>query len=259
LHLRYTILLAFSFAIRDFKQRYVGTSLGQFWYILSPIITIFIYTVIFSDFMKMKMDIVDSTYAYSIYLVPGLLAWISFSSILTRLNTSFFDKAHLIKKIDIPMFVLSLSIAITEFFIFLVSMVFGVVFLILIDHPVTLTFLWLPLIMILQTLFAFSFGVIISLFTPFFKDLKEAVPIIVQLWFWMTPIIYIEELLKDSYPYLMLYNPFYYFVKIYQDIFLYSQLPSINSLITTTLITFISLVVAGFLYKKMISTIKDII
>jgi ABC-type polysaccharide/polyol phosphate export permease len=75
----------------------------------------------------------------------------------------------------------------------------------------------------------------------------------------MTPIIYIEELLKDSYPYLMLYNPFYYFVKIYQDIFLYSQLPSINSLITTTLITFISLVVAGFLYKKMISTIKDII
>jgi lipopolysaccharide transport system permease protein len=259
LHLRYTILLAFSFAIRDFKQRYVGTSLGQFWYILSPIITIFIYTVIFSDFMKMKMDIVDSTYAYSIYLVPGLLSWISFSSILTRLNTSFFDKAHLIKKIDIPMFVLSLSIAITEFFIFLVSMVFGVIFLILIDHPVTLTFLWLPLIMILQTLFAFSFGVIISLFTPFFKDLKEAVPIIVQLWFWMTPIIYIEELLKDSYPYLMLYNPFYYFVKIYQDIFLYSQLPSINSLITTTLITFISLVVAGFLYKKMISTIKDII
>jgi len=66
------ILLAFDFAKRDFKQRYVGTGLGQFWYVLSPIIMIFLYTVIFSDFMK--MNIVDNSYAYSIYIVPRLFS-----------------------------------------------------------------------------------------------------------------------------------------------------------------------------------------
>ena len=254
-----SILLAFSFAKRDFKERYVGTGLGQLWYLLSPVITIFIYTVIFSDFMKMKMNIVDNTYAYSIYLVPGLLAWTSFSTILMRLNTSFFEKANLIKKISVPMYSFQLAIIITEFFLFLLSILLGIGFLLLVDQPVTLTFLWMIPIMMLQTIFAFSLGVILSLFTPFFKDLKEAVPIIVQLWFWMSPIIYMRKMLENKYPLLITYNPFYYFARIYQDIFLFSKAPSLDSLFIITVMTTVTFVIAAYLYKKMIGTIKDII
>ncbi len=257
--MKHNILLAFSFAKRDFKERYVGTGLGQFWYILSPIITIFIYTVIFSDFMKMKLNIIDNSYAYSIYLVPGLLAWTAFSTILMRLSTSFFEKANLIKKINVPMYTFQLSIVITEFFLFILSILLGIGFLILVSQPVTWIFLWMIPIMILQTLFVFGLGVILSLFTPFFKDLKEAVPIVVQLWFWMTPIIYMSDMIANKYPALLVYNPFYYFIKIYQDIFLYSKAPSFETLTTITMITFITLLLAGFLYKKMIGTIKDII
>lgn len=90
-------------------------------------------------------------------------------------------------------------------------------------------------------------------------DLKEAVPIVVQLWFWMTPIIYMSDMIANKYPALLVYNPFYYFIKIYQDIFLYSKAPSFETLTTITMITFITLLLAGFLYKKMIGTIKDII
>lgn len=257
--MKHNILLAFSFAKRDFRERYVGTGLGQFWYILSPIITIFIYTVIFSDFMKMKLNIIDSTYAYSIYLVPGLLAWTAFSTILTRLSTSFFEKANLIKKINVPMFTFQLSIVITEFFLFVLSILLGIGFLLLVSQPITWTFLWMIPVMVLQTIFAFGLGVIFSLFTPFFKDLKEALPIIIQLWFWMTPIIYVSDMIADKYPALLTYNPFYYFVKIYQDIFLYSKAPSSETLTTITVMTFITLFLAGYLYKKMIGTIKDII
>lgn len=113
--MKHTVELAFSFAKRDFKERYVGTGLGQLWYILSPIITIFIYTVIFSDFMKMKLDIVGNSYSYSIYLVPGLLAWTSFSTVIMRLNNSLLEKSHLIKKINVPPFIYQISIFITEF------------------------------------------------------------------------------------------------------------------------------------------------
>ena len=257
--MKHNILLAFSFAKRDFKERYVGTSLGQFWYVLSPIITIFIYTVIFSDFMKMKMSIIDNSYAYSIYLVPGLLAWTTFSTIIGRLTNSFSEKANLIKKIAVPMYTFQLSILLTELFLFFISITLSLIFLLLVDQPITITFLWMIPIMILQVLFAFAIGVIISLFTPFFKDLKEAVPVVIQLWFWMTPIIYLSEMIEKKYPALLIYNPFYYFVKIYQDIFLSSKVPSFDSLWHIFIMTFISLIIAGYLYKKMISTIKDII
>ena len=219
----------------------------------------FIYTVIFSDFMKMKMSIVDNTYAYSIYLVPGLLAWTSFSTIIGRLNNSFEEKANLIKKINVPMYTFQLSILLTELFLFCISISFSLVFLLLVNQPITVTFLWLIPIMFIQTVFAFSIGVILSLFTPFFKDLKEAVPIIIQLWFWMTPIIYMKEMIADKYPALLNYNPFYYFVHIYQDIFLYSKTPSLNDISIIIIMTFTTLFIAGFLYKKMIATIKDII
>ena len=257
--MKHNILLAFSFAFRDFKERYVGTGLGQFWYILSPLVMIFIYTVIFSDFMKMKLDIVDNSYGYSIYLVPGLLAWATFSTIIMRLNTSFFEKSNLIKKINVPMYTFQLSIILTETFLFFISILLALGFLIIVNQPITWTFLWMIPIMILQVLFAFGIGVIVSLFTPFFKDLKEVVPIIIQLWFWMTPIIYLSSMIENKYPFLLEYNPFYWFVKIYQDIFLYSKSPSFETLWVLIIMTLVTLIVAGYLYKKMIATIKDII
>lgn len=253
------LLLAFSFSKRDFKERYAGTGLGKLWYILTPLIMIFIYTVIFSDFMKMKLNIVDNAYAYSIYLVPGLLAWTSFNVLISRLNVSFFEKANLIKKISVPMSVFQISIFFTETFLLFISFSLALIFLILVGHQITITFLWLIPVLFLQMIFAFSIGVILSLFTTFFKDLKETVPVVLQLWFWMTPIIYMKEMIENKYPILLIYNPFFYYVSIYQDIFLYSKAPSFNNIIIISMISFVSFFLAMYLYKKMISTVKDII
>ena len=253
------LLVALNFTKRDFQERYVGTGLGQFWSILSPLIMIFIYTIIFSDFMKMKLSISDNSYAYSIHLIPALLAWTAFSTTVIRLSNSFYDKAHFIKKINIPMYTFQLSIALTELIIFTISMLLAIGFLVIIHHPVTWTFLWLIPLMILQTLFALGLGIILSLFTPFFKDLREIIPIAMQLWFWMTPIIYLKEMLAKKYPFLLTYNPFFYFSNAYQDIFLYSKPPSLKALIIIIIVTSITLLLAIYLYKKMVGTIKDII
>ncbi|SFO87835.1 ABC transporter permease [Hydrogenimonas thermophila] len=257
--MKHNILLAFDFAKRELKAKYVGTSIGQFWYLLSPLIMIFIYSVIFSDFMKMKLDIVDNSYAYSIYLIPGLLAWTSFSTIVMRLNNSFLEKANLIKKINVPMYSFQLGIVLSELFMFFISMLLGVIFLVIVKQPITVEFLWLPIIMVLQTIFAFGIGVIFSLFTPFFKDLKEIIPIIIQLWFWMTPIIYLNTMLQNKYPKLLIYNPIYYFIEVYQNIFLFAKPPSIDKILIVLLLSFTTLFIAIYFYKKMVSTIKDII
>jgi len=252
-------MLAFSFAKREFHERYLGTGLGQIWYILSPLVMIFIYTVIFSDFMKMKLNMIDSSYSYSIYLVPGILAWISFSTILNRLRNIFAQKSNLLKKINVPAYTFLLSVVIIEFCILLISYTFGIIFLFLVDHDVTVNFFILLPVLCLQTLFAFSLGTIIALLTVFFEDLKEALPIVIQLWFWMTPIIYMKEMIADKYPLILILNPFYQFVHIYQDIFLYSKLPSLQSIMVILTLTLVTLFLAAYLYKKTISIIKDII
>ena len=251
--------LVFQFASREFNQKYIGTGLGQLWFFLSPILMISIYTIIFSDIMQLKLNFTQNTFSYSTYLIPGILAWTSFSTIISSLSNLFEKKANLIKKINVPMYVFQLSIFVTELTIFTIAIGLAVCFLILTSQTVTLTFLWMLPVMFLQTIFAFSLGVIFSLFIPFFKDLKVVIPIIIKLWFWMTPIVYMKELIIERFPLLLIYNPLFYFIDIYHDIFIYSKAPSIDSLLKITFFATISLAVAAFLYKKMISTIKDII
>ncbi len=259
LALKRNIILAYSFAKRELKEKYIGTGLGQLWYILSPVITIFIYTVIFSNFMKMKLNLVESTYAYSIYIIPGLLAWQSFSKVLTSVADAIGKKKHLIKKMNVPIYVFFISIIMTEFMLFMLSMGLGVIFLLIVNHPVSISMLWIVPIMAIQTLFVFSLGVVVSLFMPFIKDLKEAIPVVIQLWFWMTPIIYVKEMIADKYPLILIYNPFYHFVHLYQDIFLYAKPPSLNEILIITSLALIGLAIAAYLYKKMVNTIRDVI
>lgn len=251
--------LILQFAIRDFKQKYITTNLGQFWFFLSPIIMISIYTIIFSDIMSLKLNFTQNDFAYSTYLIPGILAWTSFSVIISSLTNSFEHKANLIKKINVPMYIFQLSTFLVEFMMFLLSISLAVLFLLITSNSVTFTFLWMVPIMFLQTVFAFSLGIILSLFTPFFKDIKVAVPLILKLWFWMTPIVYLKQLIIDRFPAILIYNPLYYFIDIYHDIFLYSKAPSFESLLKITLLSFFTLCIAAYLYKKMISTIKDIL
>lgn len=251
--------LIFQFASRDFKQKYMGTSLGQFWFFLSPIIMISIYTIIFSDIMSLKLNFAQNDFSYSTYLIPGILAWTSFSAILSSLTNSFEKKSNLIKKVNVPMYVFQLSIFTVEFAMFIISISLATLFLLFTSDSVTLTFLWMLPVMFIQTIFAFSLGVIFSLFTPFFKDLKVVIPLIIKLWFWMTPIVYLKEIIIDRFPAILVYNPLFYFIDIYHNIFIYSKAPSIKELFIITILASATLIVAAYLYKKMTSTIKDII
>jgi len=251
--------LSLEFTKRDIKERYVGTNIGQFWLIISPLVFIFIYTVIFSDFIKMRINIVESKYAYSIYLIPGLITWTFFANVVGRLTNSIFEKSNIIKKINIPIYVYYFSILLTEFVIYLISIFFGLIFLLLIGHPITIEFLYLIPLMILLSVFSMALGIVCSLFNPFLKDLKEIIPIILQLWFWITPIIYLKSMIADKYPFLIKYNPIYYFIEPMQNIFLYGKILDYREVLVASLITFATLFISGVLYKKLIKEIKDII
>ncbi|MEA2018707.1 MAG: ABC transporter permease, partial [Campylobacterota bacterium] len=71
--------------------------------------------------------------------------------------------------------------------------------------------------------------------------------------------IYMKSMIESKYPFILTYNPFFHFVDIYQNIFLYSKAPSFEAVFSLVFMTLVLLIIAGYLYKKMITTIKDII
>jgi lipopolysaccharide transport system permease protein len=156
--------LIFEFVKREIKERYISTSLGNLWLFIHPVVMLVIYTVIFSDFMKMKFNLINSKYAYSIYLIPGLLSWNFFAITVDRLSNSFFEKAHLIKKVNIPMSVFYISIALSEFIILIICMVLGITFLFLISHFISIKAIFI-LFLYLGFLFVFTLSLGCLLYT----------------------------------------------------------------------------------------------
>ena len=258
--IKYKLHLIKEFTKREIKEKYVGTSFGNLWLFIHPIVMLIIYTLIFSDFMKMKLNIENNPYGYSIYLIPGLLTWNFFALSIDRLSNSLIEKAGFIKKISIPSYIYQISIIFAEALMYIIGLILGIIFLFIVHHFITLgSILILFVIVFLLIIFTFSLGVILSLFIPLFKDLKQFIPIALQIWFWMTPIVYAKSLISNKYPFLITYNPIYYYIEPMQDIFLYSKLPSFNVIIIEFMISFFTLFLSLFLYKKLISEIKDVL
>ena len=241
----------------DLKSRYAKTGLGQIWYIVSPVVMLFIYTVIFSDFMSARLGISDQAYSYSIYLVPGLFAFSAFSGALAIMIETPFAKAGILKKVSTPLYAFELSPLIIQYIIFAFSMFIGILFLAAVKG-LSLNLLFLIPLMALQFVFTFGLGLLFSVFSVFFRDIKEVVPIVLQLLFWATPIVYPAEIIEKKAPILLDINPRYYFIKPYQNIFLFDEF-KISDFIAPFFAASVAFLLGFYFYKKLISAVKDVL
>ena len=158
---------------RDFTERYSGSVLGVFWTFLWPLVYIFVYIVIFSQIMGARLQGSSSTYSYGIYLVAGILPWTAFANTVSRSATVLVDKKHIISKIRVNLTSLPLYVVMSESITFLITLTIYVLFLIVTNAPVHKTVFLLPAVYLVQQIFAFSLGFLISIFHVFVRDLKD--------------------------------------------------------------------------------------
>lgn len=218
---------------QDLVDRYSGSILGAAWTFIMPLVNILIFTLIFSRIMGMKLTALGvdlGQYSYSVYLVIGVLAWNAFANTLTRVTHVFHEKAPIIGKVNISLFSLPVYVLLSEMVIYLIAMSFFVVFLLLIGFQITWHWLWWPLIVCIQQLLAYSLGLIFAILSVFIRDIKEFVGVVVQLWFWMTPIVYVVTILPDDWKALFILNPFYHIVEALRDVLMLHQSPSLPAL-----------------------------
>jgi lipopolysaccharide transport system permease protein len=185
-----------------------------------------IYIVVFSRFMGARLPGSSDAYSYSIYLCAGLLPWNAFAEVISRSTTVFLDQAHLLKKVSFPKKLLGGAVVLSSVMNFLIGYSIFFLFLVLTGHRVGWASLILPALLLFQFVFAFGLGLILSTLNVFFRDVSQFTGVGLQFWFWLTPIVYLEEVLPGIARSLVHLNPLYYFVKGYHTVIVHNVLPS---------------------------------
>ena len=242
---------------RDFLERFSGSSLGFSWLLLAPLVNIFIYIVVFSELIGARIPGVESTLGYGVYLVAGLLPWVAFSNTISRISSIYVDKRHLVSKIKLDLRTFPLFVVMSETVVFMFSCIVFFAFLLYFDFELSRHLLWLPVIYLLQQLFAYGLGFLLAIFHVFLRDLKEFVSVCLQLWFWLTPIVYTFDILPDYAADVLRGNPAYLFVGAYHNIFVFDAAPETSSLLMLLGIGLSLILVGYFLCNKLERDIRD--
>lgn len=208
---------------RDVKLRYLGSIFGGYWNFIHPLTMIAIFTAVFSQLMKVKLGPgsgADSGnfFSYTIYLCAALLPWNAFMEMVNRGTRVFQENAGLIKKVAFPMEILGPAVIGSAAITFLIS--FGIYMLVILGtgYGVSWAIVCIPLIFVIQTIFAAGLGMIFSILNVFFRDVEQVMGILFQLWFWLTPIVYFKEFVPERFRYFFYINPFYYITDLYHDV-----------------------------------------
>lgn len=242
---------------RDFQSRYRNSLLGAAWTVINPLAMIIVYTVIFSQVMRARLPNVDNGFAYSIYLCAGVLTWGLFAEISGRAQNIFVDSANLIKKISFPRICLPAIVVLTAGINFAIIFSLFILFLIATQNFPGVVFIGVVPVLIIQMAFAIGLGIIVGVLNVFFRDIGQFFSVVLQFWFWLTPIVYTAKILPPSVEPYVRWNPMTPLIAAYQDILVYGQWPNWNSLIYPTLLALVLTMLALRLFRKRVGEMVD--
>lgn len=228
--LHHSLPLILHLTHQDLVERHTGSLLGATWTFVSPLVNILVFVLVFSSIMGAKLEgfgVEIDRYAYSIYLISGMLAWIAFANSLGRITNLFKAQSHLVTKVRVSLLALPLSVLLTETVIYLIGMGFFVGFLLLVDFPLSAYWLLVPAVYALQCLLVYAIGLTLAVLAVYLKDIKEVVAVLLQVWFWVTPIVYVVEILPAWVQRGMQLNPAYVLVDAYRSLIMRQQLPDL--------------------------------
>jgi lipopolysaccharide transport system permease protein len=216
---------------REFQTRYHSSMIGAAWLVLQPLAMILVYTLVFSQVMRSRLSgLENNAFGYSIYLCTGILTWGFFADIVNRGQMLFIDNANLLKKLKFPKICLPATLVLSTTLDFVLIFSLFILFLLFSNNFPGWPFLAFFPILLIQILFAMGLAMTLGVLNVFFRDIKQLMSILLQFWFWFTPVVYpMSALPVWVKPWLEL-NPMVGLIQAYQKIFVESALPNWNTL-----------------------------
>ncbi len=224
----------------ELKLRYRRSVLGFFWTLLNPLLMMVVLSVVFSTVMRFNIR------DYWVSLVAGLLPWTFFSQSVGTSLMSIVGKGALLKKVYIPKSIIPLSVVLAGLVNFLLSLVAMLVLMLAVGHPPALAVLFLPIPIAFMTLFAIGMALVFSCLNVYFRDFGHMTEVILQAWFYTSPVIYSLAMVPEPYrPYFM-WNPLYFIIECFREPIFNGALPSAETVLTAGVVSLLAAIV-GFL------------
>jgi lipopolysaccharide transport system permease protein len=213
---RYRALIS-ALVARDLKARYRGSVLGFFWSFVNPLLSLLIYTFVFTVVMPGVRP--PSLEPYSLFMFCGILPWTWFSSSLLEASNVLIAGSNLIRKVLFPAEVLPLVTVLAGLVHFCLGLTILVAFLVYYGVAVEpRDLLWFPLIVFVQLTLTAGLALLVSAVTVHFRDVRDLLQNLLTLWFFATPIIYPYSYAPDSVRRLLDLNPFTHLALAYQNV-----------------------------------------
>ncbi len=196
------------FVKRDFVSKFKQTILGPLWFIIQPLLTTIMFTIIFGNIAGIPTDGIPKILFY----MTGIVGWTYFSTCLNDTSQTFIKNASIFGKVYFPRLALPISVVISNLVSFVIQFLFLCLFLAYFmikgaDVSPNIHVLWIPFLVLLMAGLGLGFGIIISSLTTKYRDLTHLVTFGVTLWMYATPIIYPLSEIPEKYKLMVLANP----------------------------------------------------
>lgn len=243
----------------DQRSRFARSRLGALWMIINPLAQVAIYAVILSNVMAAKLPGITNKYGYAIYLMAGLLGWNLFNELITRCLTLFIEQGNLLKKMAFPPITLP-AIAAGSCLLNNLMLFTAMFFLfVLLGHSFSWAMLYLLPLTLMVVALGLSIGLMLGIINVFLRDMGQVVPILLQLWFWFTPIVYPENIIPERFRQLLNLNPMYPISQAYHQVLVYGHAPSNHILFAIAFFTASLCALSLFMFKQASPEMADVL
>ncbi|MBN2712351.1 MAG: ABC transporter permease [Planctomycetes bacterium] len=217
--------LTLMMAVRELSDRYAGQVLGLFWAIGHPIFLMVVYCFVFVVVLKLKASATGLALPmdYSVYLLAGLIPWMSCMEVLNKQSTVIVMNATLVKQVVFPVEVLPVKTALAALVMPISAFSFYCIYVFFRADGLYWTYLLIPVLLCIQTLGLIGVGYILSAIGVYFRDLKDFVQLFTFAGMYLLPIMYMPDYVPAMFKPLLYINPFSYMVWCYQDVCYYGS------------------------------------
>lgn len=241
----------------ELRGKYANSGLGGAWMILHPLAQAAVLAVVLSQLLGARLSGIDSDYAYAIYLLAGVVGWNLFAETSAAAISMFRDRANLLKKVNFPRVCIPMIVVGTALLNHVIFLVVVILLTWALGLQPSTSLALLGVAVLVNLALALGFGLVLSIFDAFNRDIGHFWSVVTQLWFWLTPIVYSRDVLPASLETLMVYNPAYSVVSLYQKAIAFQQLDFDTGLFLPISVAALLLIIGFFLFIRASSDIVD--
>jgi len=251
--------MIWSMVIRDMKKRYVGSLLGIFWSVIQPLTQLMIYYFIFSVVFKIRLGPEYGGTHYAIWLIAGLLPWLFFAEVMNRCPSSVLEQSSLIKKMVFPSEILPIVTLSAAIISHLIGMIILIGLLVVLGGAISIKILLVIPYLFALGLFALGISWILSSLNVFLRDIGQVIGVVINIWFYLTPIVYSRQFVPGLLQKAFKLNPMLHIIEGYRMALLGKTDMDVTGLSYTLAVGTIFLVIGAFTFRRLKPTFADVL